>query len=289
MNHCLFCIPLTVACLAFPSAEAADGQQARHAVDAVFACLQEFESRCQTPNSRPFVTLAFAQSLDGKIAQRRRSSDTLTSNLAISGPESLLFSHGLRSIHDGILIGRSTAEIDSPQLTNRLYHHHHPCNIIQRRQQPRPIILDPNKRLADHILKCFPERPIVVVVAGPTENDVLQQLELQNSPCWDVLRVDCDGKNGLDLCSTLKTLKEDYALDSIMVEGGAATLRSFLQHGLYDCVCITINPRLVLGQRGISPFDDDDEIIHDNDLELIHVVRLGTDIQLIYIRCPKQS
>ena len=106
---------------------------------------------------RPFVTLAYAQSIDGKIALawdptdaaaphetsnvddsianesppqqhgtttngRTTTTTTITSsNFAISGPESLKLTHALRSIHDAILVGGNTLSIDNPRLSNRLW------------------------------------------------------------------------------------------------------------------------------------------------------------------------
>src|SRR5215471_8515340 len=51
------------------------------------------------PRGRPFVTLAYAQSLDGSItiARGRR--------YALSGPDALRFTHALRARHDAILVG----------------------------------------------------------------------------------------------------------------------------------------------------------------------------------------
>jgi riboflavin biosynthesis pyrimidine reductase len=347
-------------------------------------------SSSSSAKQRPFVTLAFAQSLDGKIAIRRPSTGSNTtvdddedadtdaastssssfssssSNLPISGPASLLLTHGLRARHDGILIGRRTAQIDTPRLTNRLYksdndHQHHHNENKHQRHQPRPIIIDPRQRLAESVLRNFPERPILVVLAAvadasadgaadgsggtpptrtattttttPATTDIVSAPPTENSEkmddgtaikrWYDVIRVgrrqsshyDDDGHNNatsgrpsphsyserLDLPELLRLLREEYRLDSIMVEGGAATLRSFLQQRrqqprLYDCLTITINPHMVLGQSsGISPFDDADHLLggrnddgddddDDDDMVLINVVRLGQDLQLTYIR-----
>ncbi|HEX7401915.1 MAG TPA: RibD family protein, partial [candidate division Zixibacteria bacterium] len=62
----------------------------------------------------PFVTLKFAQTLDGKIAT------TSSDSKWISSPASLEFTHRLRSIHDAILVGVDTIIQDDPQLTARL-------------------------------------------------------------------------------------------------------------------------------------------------------------------------
>ena len=64
------------------------------------------------PDTRPLVTLTFAQSLDAKIAGRD------SQQLALSGRESMLMTHWLRSKHDAILIGIGTALNDDPQLNS---------------------------------------------------------------------------------------------------------------------------------------------------------------------------
>lgn len=66
----------------------------------------------QLRDERPFITLTFAQSLDGKIAKRDQQ-------ILISGKESMAMTHKLRTFHDGILVGIGTALVDDPQLNGR--------------------------------------------------------------------------------------------------------------------------------------------------------------------------
>ena len=63
---------------------------------------------------RPYITLKFAQTLDGKIAARDGSSQW------ISAPPALKFTHGLRARNRAILIGVGTVLRDNPSLTTRL-------------------------------------------------------------------------------------------------------------------------------------------------------------------------
>jgi hypothetical protein len=61
-------------------------------------------------DGRPRVTLTFAQSVDGKIAGRDGK------QLILSGKESMVMTHWMRTIHDAILVGIGTARNDDPQL-----------------------------------------------------------------------------------------------------------------------------------------------------------------------------
>lgn len=62
---------------------------------------------------RPFVTLTYAQSIDGSISAADKS------QVFLSGPESRTMTHGLRSIHDAILVGAGTVRQDNPRLNIR--------------------------------------------------------------------------------------------------------------------------------------------------------------------------
>lgn len=86
---------------------------------------------------RPFVTLTFAQSLDGKISKPGQQ-------ILISGQESMAMTHRLRTLHDGIMVGIGTALIDDPQLNARYI-----SSTIDARQ-PQPIIIDPYLKLSPH-------------------------------------------------------------------------------------------------------------------------------------------
>jgi diaminohydroxyphosphoribosylaminopyrimidine deaminase/5-amino-6-(5-phosphoribosylamino)uracil reductase len=79
-------------------------------------------------NHRPFVTLKWAQSLDGRAAAADGSSQW------ISGPESRAHAHKMRSEIDAILVGTGTVLADNPSLTARkpdgsLYSHQ-PLRVV---------------------------------------------------------------------------------------------------------------------------------------------------------------
>ena len=66
-----------------------------------------------TKNQRPFITLKWASSLDGRAAAQDGSSKW------ISGEESRADAHRRRSEVDAIMVGTGTALIDDPELTAR--------------------------------------------------------------------------------------------------------------------------------------------------------------------------
>ena len=80
---------------------------------------------------RPFVTLCYAQSLDGSLTNRAGE------KLQLSGVASTRITHQLRSLHDGILVGIGTVLSDDPQLTVRDW----------TGESPQPIVLDSQLRM----------------------------------------------------------------------------------------------------------------------------------------------
>ena len=81
-----------------------------------------------TQNQRPFVTLKWAQSIDGRAAAADGTSKW------ISGPESRAHAHLLRSQIDAILVGTGTVLADNPSLTARkvdgTLYEHQPLRVI---------------------------------------------------------------------------------------------------------------------------------------------------------------
>ena len=74
----------------------------------------------------PYITLAYAQSLDGSIAARPGEMLRLSNSL------SQAMTHHLRARHDAILVGINTVLSDDPRLTVRL----------AEGKDPRPVVID---------------------------------------------------------------------------------------------------------------------------------------------------
>ncbi|MFZ4617144.1 MAG: RibD family protein [Rectinemataceae bacterium] len=187
--------------------------------------------------SRPRITLAWAQGLDGSIAAAPGQ------RTALSGPESLRMTHGLRASHEAILVGIGTVLADDPTLTVR----------FAEGPDPRPIVLDAALRmplLSRLMTRPYAgpgSRPILVTAGGanPAARLALEALGAQ------IVEVGCDTGGALDLVELLDKLAT-MNMASVMVEGGARVLAAFFSARLVDRLVITIAPRILPG--GLNPF-----------------------------------
>jgi 3,4-dihydroxy 2-butanone 4-phosphate synthase/GTP cyclohydrolase II len=209
---------------------------------------------------RPFVTVSYAQSIDGSIATRRRRP------LPISGPGAMRMTHGLRALHDGILVGIETVLADDPQLSVRLVEGPH----------PQPVVLDTRLRtpLEARLLKGKNGRPWLVGAADNPQDKVTAM----TAAGADVLPCRREENNGrLDLTQTLSILHK-RGIRRLMVEGGARVITSFIRAQLVDLFIITIAPKLVGGLQVMTAPPNGSEA--PMALTEIHYDRLEDDLVL---------
>jgi riboflavin-specific deaminase-like protein len=207
------------------------------AADVVAQVLDDLTSveRAPAPRARPFVTLTWAQSIDGSIALPGGR------GVALSGLDSLALTHAVRAAHDAILVGIETLLADDPQLTVR----HWPG------RSPAPVVLDSGLRTppAARLLTAGPDRPVrIACTAGADEARdaplVGRGAQILRLPAW---------KNGwVDLHALLDALGA-AGVRRLMVEGGARVLTSFLGAALGDFAVVTIAPRLLGGLPAVGP------------------------------------
>jgi len=199
-------------------------------MDPIADLQQQIASR-QNPE-RAFVTLSYAQSLDGSVAVRP------TEQLAISGPESLRLTHRLRAAHDAIMVGIGTILADDPALTVR----------HAEGSQPQPIVLDSYLTIPDNARILNHPRPPIIVTS---EDAPVRRAEMLAEQDFIVLPLSANADEGIDLAEMLSILPQ-MGIHSVMVEGGVRVLTSFLRHKLADWALVTIAPYFVGGVHAIA-------------------------------------
>lgn len=191
--------------------------------------------------SLPFITLTWAQSLDGRIAA---GSGTRT---RISGPETKVMTHYQRSRHDAILVGANTAVTDDPKLNCRFPEAG--VNMI------RPVIVDPSARWtysSSTARKVLLEKQGIapfVLIANDTKVPNGEE-DFLNGDGGQFIRIDFTKNlkdNWLQIFQKLRSL----GVRSVMVEGGAFVIESLLATNLPDSVVVTIGS-VFLGKQGVS-------------------------------------
>ncbi|MBV7330418.1 dihydrofolate reductase family protein [Chloroflexi bacterium TSY] len=173
----------------------------------------------------PFVTLSYAQSLDGSIAAVPGQPTTLSSH------ESLQLTHSLRAVHDVILVGIGTILADNPRLNVRL----------ATGKNPRPVVVDSQLRLPPDARLFQVHKTVWVATAQPDPRRLAKFSE--NDARFLPLS---DESGRVDLHALLKQLGKE-GICSIMVEGGSQILTSFLTQKLADYVVVTIAPTFLGG------------------------------------------
>ena len=169
---------------------------------------------------RPYITLKWAESADGFI-DRRRTSRADGEPVHFSTPWTQMLVHRLRATHEAILVGRRTWELDQPSLTTRLW----------PGKNPKRLVLTGNKDFADS-LPALPQG---------REQSPLRTVSLEDF--------------GEDACSAHSTPTREGAAStcqSLLVEGGAQTLQSFIDADLWDEAYIE-RSNIVLGDGIKAP------------------------------------
>jgi diaminohydroxyphosphoribosylaminopyrimidine deaminase / 5-amino-6-(5-phosphoribosylamino)uracil reductase len=159
----------------------------------------------------------------------------------ITGPEAREAAHRLRAECGAVLVGYRTVQADDPELTARIE------GVVS---QPLRVVLDPDNRLTGRE-KVFNE-------AAPTLHVTGRPLEL----------------------TVLMTTLSSHKVRGVLVEGGAGTVRRFVEEGLADRLELFLAPKL-LGEGLTWTEGLRFETLADTQkLEIESVVKVGPDIQV---------
>lgn len=179
---------------------------------------------------RPYIILKWAQTADGYIATSMKLSGEnplknhgkRNDRLYISNEYSNRLVHKWRSEEMAILIGTNTALHDDPELTTRLWPGHSPVRLV----------LDMDLRLPPQ-LKIFDRRARTIIF-----NSVKHEEE-QGLVYYRL------NKNA-GIVEQLVNALYQLNIQSVLVEGGAKLLQSFIDEGKWDEARVIVNKQLTL-------------------------------------------
>jgi diaminohydroxyphosphoribosylaminopyrimidine deaminase/5-amino-6-(5-phosphoribosylamino)uracil reductase len=183
---------------------------------------------CGAGPARPLALAQLGQSLDGHIATASGDSYFVT------GPDSLRHLHRLRALCAAVVVGAGTVARDDPRLTVRHV----------EGESPVRVVLDPNARL-DPGHRVFTDASVRTIVVHAAD------VRVPAPGLAEVLQVPVE-RSRLRLDVLLRELHA-RGLWSVLVEGGGATVSSFLEAGLLDRLQIAIAPLITGdGRPGLS-------------------------------------
>jgi diaminohydroxyphosphoribosylaminopyrimidine deaminase/5-amino-6-(5-phosphoribosylamino)uracil reductase len=174
-------------------------------------------------NRRPYVILKWAESANHKIAGKSGS------RIQISNDYSNRLVHKWRTEEAGILVGTQTALLDDPLLTARLWPGKNPVRIV----------VDKTLRLPAG-LKIF-DSSVPTIILNEKKEARSENLHYK--------------KIGFHASCVSEILSALYSLNilSILVEGGAALLQSFIDSGLWDETRVISGSQLGIAEGLAAP------------------------------------
>lgn len=212
---------------------------------------------------RPFVTMKYAMTMDGKIACYTGESKWVTCEAA---REQVQYE---RLRHSAIMVGIGTVLADDPMLTCRLENGRNPLRIICDSSLRIPV--------ESNIVRTAANVPtIIATVSDNAEKTAV----LENAGCHIIKTASENGR--VDLRELMRILGEEMKIDSILLEGGASLNWSALNSGIVDKVQAYIAPKLFGGDSAKSPVGgtgvpspSEAFILEDS-----KIVQIGSDIMI---------
>ena len=172
---------------------------------------------------RPYIILKWAQSGDHKIANadfsRVHISNEITNRLV----------HKWRSEEAAIMVGTNTALFDNPSLTTRLWQGKTPVRIMIDKKLKIPA--------TNHLLSDGRQTLVFNSIKNDTAGEVIY------------CRIDDTTPVLKQILQHLSVLK----IQSVLVEGGAKLLQSFIDVGLWDEARVITNEKIIIGKAIAAP------------------------------------
>ncbi len=206
---------------------------------------------------RPYIILKWAQSKDGKIAplnppEGGTLEHTDAGRLLISNEFTNRLVHKWRSEEAAILVGTNTVLLDDPALTTRLW----------PGKTPVRLVIDKELKLPIH-LKLFD---------GSAKTIMFNYIRHDDGEMLSYHKLSKDENIIPQILSAIYMLQ----IQSVIVEGGAKLLQTFIDAGLWDEARVITNSAMVIGKGLDTP-------VLKNEI-LLTEQKIGNDVVCFYAK-----
>jgi len=167
-------------------------------------------------HQRPYIILKWAQSIDGFLSPISSEGNHDREPVWITNKYSQQLVHKWRSEETAILVGTNTAVMDNPKLNTRLWEGTNPVRILIDRR----LRLTGDSALLDESIK-------TIVICEEEAKNTNPRTTSEN---LIFETINFNKEITAEICKIL--YKHD--IQSVIIEGGAITLQSFIDSGLWD-------------------------------------------------------
>lgn len=215
----------------------------------------------------PWVTVKWAQTLDGRVATRTGESQW------ISGPASRLLVHRKRAKVDAILTGIGTVLSDDPMLTAR---------HVRCRRTARRVIIDPKLDIPmdSAIARSAEVIPTTVACLADAREQAADRVHRLLDRGVEVCDFPADHGGGLPLRPLLHQLVSAYDATNVLVEAGPGLISRLCTGGLAQELWTFTAPMLLGDVEAMSPLHGRDaaRLTERIELELLELRQRGGDV-----------
>lgn len=162
---------------------------------------------------RPFIILKWAQTQDGFIAPAKETRNK-KQPVWISNAYAKQLVHQWRSQEHAILVGTNTVLEDNPKLTTRLWEGNNPIRVV----------LDSNLKIDGSYYVTDGKTPTIII----TDISKIDKVKTQKNCTYK--HIDFTKNIAQQICNVLT----ESNIQSIIIEGGAQTLQTFIDANLWD-------------------------------------------------------
>jgi len=190
----------------------------------------------------------------------------------ITGKNSRLHVHRLRSYYDAIGVGVQTVLQDNPLLTVRMPGY--------KGKQPVCVILDEKLRIPAKANLFQKSHRIIIVTSALKGNTLLGRAKKLETAGAEIMQMPLV-KKLIPIPSIMKALYQEQ-IQSIFVEGGRHVAGSFVKEGIVDKFGVFIAPKIIGGAMVTSPliFEGPSSLENALNLRDTKVTMMDPDIYL---------